>query len=169
MEELTEQEKQSLAELIQARKNKYARRYTLEQKQLIVKAHLSNHVTQEELSKNFDIPRVTIWRWIRTFADAKTETPHPGASHPGASAAVHAADAIPTFKEKPTPIVLPMPKKTDPPKSPQADELTRLQQENQRLTNLLKMANLKLHISEVMIEEAEKTFNIQIRKKSDTK
>ena len=46
-------------------------RKTSEEKCMIVKVHLSNHVSISQLSKKFGIPRVTIWRRIRTFADGK--------------------------------------------------------------------------------------------------
>ncbi len=45
------------------------RRKTLEEKRMIVRAHLLNHVPISKLSKDFDVCVVTIWRWIRTFAD----------------------------------------------------------------------------------------------------
>ena len=56
-------------------------RKSLEEKCMIVKAHLVNHVPIMHLSKEFGIPRTTIWRWIRTFADGKVpdrrkETPN---------------------------------------------------------------------------------------------
>ena len=47
-----------------------------------------------------------------------------------------------------------------------ADELARLREENKRLSEALKMAEWMNHAKDVMIDEAEKTFNIPIRKKS---
>ena len=43
---------------------------TLEDKSMIVKAHLLNHVPISQLSKDFGINKVTIWRWIRTFVSS---------------------------------------------------------------------------------------------------
>ena len=49
------------------------------------------------------------------------------------------------------------------------EELDRLRKENQRLSEALKMAEWMNHAKDVMIDEAEKTFNIPIRKKSGAK
>ncbi len=50
-----------------------------------------------------------------------------------------------------------------------AEELARLREENRRLSEALKMAEWMNHAKDVMIDEAEKTFNIPIRKKSGAK
>ena len=125
-------------------------RKSLEEKCMIVKIHLLNHVPVSHLSKEFGIPRVTIWRWIRTFADGK----------------------VPKGKSKGTPDVKPnppvMPKKLKPEESA-AEELARLREENKRLSEALKMAEWMSHAKDVMIDEAEKAFNIPIRKKSGAK
>ena len=47
------------------------RQKTLEEKQMIVKAHLLNHVPIPQLCVDFGITRTTIYRWISTFADGK--------------------------------------------------------------------------------------------------
>ena len=44
------------------------RRKTLEEKQMIVKAHLLNHVPIEQLCADFRIGRKSIYRWVCTFA-----------------------------------------------------------------------------------------------------
>ena len=125
-------------------------RKSLEEKCMIVRAYLTNHVPITQLSKEFGIPRVTIWRWIRTFADGK----------------------VPKGKSKGTPNVKPnptvMPKKLKPEESA-AEELARLREENKRLSEALKMAEWMNHAKDVMIDEAEKVFNIPIRKKSGAK
>ena len=125
-------------------------RKSLEEKCMIVRAYLTNHVPITQLSKEFGIPRVTIWRWIRTFADGK----------------------VPKGKSKGTPNVKPnptvMPKKLKPEESA-AEELARLREENKRLSEALKMAEWMNHAKDVMIDEAEKAFNIPIRKKSGAK
>ena len=51
----------------------------------------------------------------------------------------------------------------------EAEELARLKEENKRLSEALKMAEWMNHAKDVMIDEAEKTFNIPIRKKSGAK
>ena len=126
-------------------------RKSLEEKCMIVKAHLSNHVPITQLSKEFGIPRVTIWRWIRTFA----------------------AGRVPEGRSKGTPNVKPnppaMPKKKQNVEESAAEELARLRAENKRLSEALKMAEWMNHAKDVMIDEAEKAFNIPIRKKSGAK
>ena len=126
-------------------------RKSLEEKCMIVKAHLLNHVPILQLSKEFGIPRVTIWRWIRTFADGKVPTNRgKGTSY---------------VKQNPSS----MPKKSQKPVETEAEELARLREENKRLAEALKMAEWMNHAKDVMIDEAEKMFNIPIRKKAGAK
>ena len=86
---------------------------SLEEKQMIVKAHLLNHVPIAQLCVDFGIARTTIYRWISTFADGKV----PKGRSKG------------TADVKPNP--LPMPKKLKPEEST-ADELARLRAEPRR-------------------------------------
>ena len=127
------------------------RQKTLEEKQMIVKAHLLNHVPISQLSRDFSVDKVTIWRWIRTFADGK----------------------VPDRRSQGTPDVKPnpsiMPKKNQKPVESEAEELARLREENKRLAEALKMAEWMNHAKDVMIDEAEKMFNIPIRKKAGAK
>ena len=127
------------------------RQKTLEEKRMIVRAHLLNHVPISQLSANFGVDKVTIWRWIRTFADGK----------------------VPDRKSQGTPDVKPnpsiMPKKSQKPVETEAEELARLREENKRLAEELKMAEWMNHAKDVMIDEAEKMFNIPIRKKAGAK
>ena len=124
---------------------------SLEEKCMIVKAHLVNHVPIMQLSKEFGIPRVTIWRWIRTFADGK----------------------VPNRRTQGTPEVKPNPssmsKKSQKPVESEAEELARLREENKRLAEALKMSEWMNHAKDVMIAEAERMFNIPIRKKAGAK
>ena len=149
MEKIDDLELSELQELA-LRNQTVLPRKSLEEKCMIVKAHLSNHVPITQLSKEFGIPRVTIWRWIRTFA----------------------AGRVPEGRSKGTPNVKQnapaMPKKQNVEESA-ADELARLREENKRLSEALKMAEWMNHAKDVMIDEAEKTFNIPIRKKSGAK
>lgn len=48
-------------------------------------------------------------------------------------------------------------------------EVVRLKEENKRLSEALRMSEWMNHAKDVMIDEAEKTFNIPIRKKSGAK
>ena len=118
---------------------------------MIVKAHLLNHVPIPQLSKEFGVDKVTIYRWIRTFADGK----------------------VPVGRSKGTADVKPnppaMPKKKQNVEESAAEELARLRDENKRLSEALKMAEWMNHAKDVMIDEAEKAFNIPIRKKSGAK
>ena len=124
---------------------------TLEEKRMIVKAHLLNHVPIEQLSADFGVSKRTIYRWIHTFADGK----------------------VPTNRGKGSPYVKPnpssMPKKSQKPVETEAEELARLREENKRLAEALKMAEWMNHAKDVMIDEAEKMFNIPIRKKAGAK
>ena len=127
------------------------RQKTLEEKRMIVRAHLLNHVPISQLSANFGVDKVTIWRWIRTFADGK----------------------VPDGRNQRTPDVKPNPssmsKKSQKPVETEAEELARLREENKRLAEALKMSEWMNHAKDVMIDEAEKMFNIPIRKKAGAK
>ena len=150
MEKIDDLELSELQELA-LRNQTVLPRKSLEEKCMIVKAHLSNHVPITQLSKEFGIPRVTIWRWIRTFADGKVPEKRD-----------HAA---PDVKQKPSI----MPKRSQNPMEAEAEELARLREENKRLAEALKMAEWMNHAKDVMIDEAEKMFNIPIRKKAGAK
>ena len=135
-----------------ALKHKTAKRQkTLDEKSMIVKAHLLNHVPIPQLSKEFGVDKVTIYRWIRTFADGK----------------------VPAQRGNGTPDVKPNPssmsKKSQKPVETEAEELAHLREENKRLAEALKMAEWMNHAKDVMIDEAEKMFNIPIRKKAGAK
>ena len=127
------------------------RQKTLDEKRMIVKAHMLNHVPISQLSKNFGVSRMTIYRWISTFADGKV----PEGISKG------------TTDVKPNP--LPMPKKKQNPEESAAEELARLREENKRLSEALKLSEWMNHAKDVMIDEAEKMFNIPIRKKAGAK
>jgi hypothetical protein len=115
-----------------------------------VRAYLSNHVPIPQLCADFGISKTTFYRWFRIFADGK----------------------VPEGRLKGTPDVkpspLPMPKKLKPEESA-AEELARLREENKRLAEALKMSEWMNHAKDVMIDEAEKMFNIPIRKKAGAK
>ena len=124
---------------------------TLEEKRMIVKAHLLNHVPIEQLSADFGISRMSIYRWITIFADGKVPERR---NH-----------AFPDVKPNPSS----MSKKSQKPVETEAEELARLREENKRLAEALKMAEWMNHAKDVMIDEAEKMFNIPIRKKAGAK
>ena len=124
---------------------------SLAQKSMIVKSYLLNHVPISQLSANFGVNKVTIYRWIRTFADGKVP--------------IRRSEGTPEVK--PNPSI--MPKKIQKPVETEAEELARLREENKRLAEALKMAEWMNHAKDVMIDEAEKMFNIPIRKKAGAK
>ena len=127
------------------------RQKTLEEKQMIVRAHLLNRASISQLSKEFGVSRRAIYRWISTFADGK----------------------VPIIRNQGTPEVKPNPssmsKKSQKPVESEAEELARLREENKRLAEALKMSEWMNHAKDVMIDEAEKMFNIPIRKKAGAK
>ena len=124
---------------------------SLTQKSMIVKSYLLNHVPLEQLSKDFGVSVRSIRRWISTFAEGKV----PQRNSPNTSFV------------KPNPSI--MPKKIQKPVETEAEELVRLREENKRLAEALKMAEWMNHAKDVMIDEAEKMFNIPIRKKAGAK
>ena len=127
------------------------RRKTLEEKQMIVKAHLLNRVPISQLSKEFGVNIKSIYRWISIFADGKVPE--------------RRDQAFPDIKPNPSS----MSKRSQKPLETEAEELARLREENKRLAEALKMAEWMNHAKDVMIDEAEKMFNIPIRKKAGAK
>ena len=150
---MNKKEDQDLLEMRELAQNHLAtkRRKTLDEKQMIVKAHLLNHVPISQLCAEFCLDHTTIYRWIRIFADGKM----PERKNSGSN------------DVKPNP--LPMPKKKQNVEESAAEELARLRDDNKRLSEALKMAEWMNHAKDVMIDEAEKAFNIPIRKKSGAK
>ena len=148
MDKTEDQELMELQELALKRGGKHK---TLAETRMIVKAHLLNHVPLEQLSADFGVSRRTIQRWISTFADGK----------------------VPKHRNQGTSDVKPNPssmsKKSQKPVETEAEELARLREENKRLAEALKLAEWMNHAKDVMIDEAEKAFNIPIRKKSGAK
>ena len=127
------------------------RQKTLEEKQMIVRAHLLNRASISQLSKEFGVSRRAIYKWINTFADGKVP--------------IRRSEGTPEVKPNPSS----MSKKSQKAVETEAEELARLREENKRLAEALKMSEWMNHAKDVMIDEAEKTFNIPIRKKSGAK
>lgn len=123
---------------------------SLEERRMIVQAHLVNHIPVSQLSADFGVRKREIYRWIRTFAEGRVPRSYSRGPR--------------VVKQNP----LPMPKKQNVEESA-AEELARLRAENKRLSEALKMAEWMNHAKDVMIDEAEKAFNIPIRKKSGAK
>ena len=150
---MDKKEDQDLLKMRELAQNHLAtkRRKTLDEKQMIVKAHLLNHVPISQLSKDFGVSDMSIYRWISTFADGKVPERK--------SQAVSVVELNPPA----------MPKKKQNVEESAAEELARLREENKRLSEALKLSEWMNHAKDVMIDEAEKAFNIPIRKKSGAK
>ena len=127
------------------------RQKTFDEKRMIVKAHLLNYVPISQLCKEFGVSRMTIYRWISNFASGKV--------------AEHRTQCPSDVKSNPSI----MRKKIQKPVESEAEELARLREENKRLAEALKMAEWMNHAKDVMIDEAEKMFDIPIRKKAGAK
>ena len=128
-----------------------SRYFSAEQKHMIIDAYLKDHVPLVQLCKAYHVSRISIWRWITNFVDSRgshnRETSQKDTTQP--------------------PISMPQ-KEVKPVESPE-EELARLRAENKRLEEALKMAEWSNHAKDVIIDLAEKTFNIPIRKKSGAK
>jgi len=146
------EENQELRELmLQARSHK--KNYFSEgQKRLIVKAHLTDRIPLTQLSEKYGVSRIAIWRWMRNFADGNDDFSKSKSFH----------------SVKPNNPELMKVKKCAQKETPE-EELVRLRAENKRLSEALQMSEWMNHAKDVMITEAEKTFNIPIRKKSGAK
>ena len=150
MDKKEESELLELQELALKHKS-FKKQKTLAEKQMIVKAHLLNHVPIPQLCVDFGIAQRTIYRWISIFADGKVPERK--------SQAVSDVELNPSA----------MPKKKQNVEESAAEELARLREENKRLSEALKLSEWMNHAKDVMIDEAEKAFNIPIRKKSGAK
>jgi len=126
-------------------------RVSIEQKRIILNQALRTRVPITHLSEEFGINRCTIYRWINSFAEGKTDKT--------------TSKSCPEITSQ-TPV---MSRKIQKPVETESEELARLREENKRLAEALKMAEWMNHAKDVMIDEAEKTFNIPIRKKSGAK
>jgi len=124
---------------------------TLDFKMQVVNEYLDGNIQITQLSKKYQISRTIIYRWISNFASGKL---------------------IPNSESKELEVksnATPMLKKNQNPVETPEEELARLREENKKLEEALKMAEWSNHAKDVMIDLAEKTFNIPIRKKSGAK
>ena len=124
---------------------------TLDFKMQVVNEYLDGNIQITQLSKKYQISRTVIYRWISIFASGKL------ISHSDSK----------ELEVKPNPTH--MPQKKQNPVETAEEELARLREENKKLEEALKMAEWSNHAKDVMIDLAEKTFNIPIRKKSGAK
>ena len=66
---MARQELEELRFLAEHRQLRSLPQFTNETKMLVVKSYLLDHVPISQLSKEFGVSRISIWRWIRNFAD----------------------------------------------------------------------------------------------------
>jgi len=128
-------------------------RLSEEQKLEVVTRYLVNHESFSQLSKEFNVCTRSIRRWISNFALGK------------ASCGSSASPVIVKQSNPPTP----MPRKNPQASETPEQELSRLRRENAELQEALKLAEWSNHAKDVMIDLAEETFNIPIRKKPGAK
>ena len=103
------------------------------------------------LCEKYHVTKRAFYNWISKFAEEMAYLRKPA----------------PSNVQQTNPMLMSR-KRAIPSETPDA-ELIRLRQENKRLEEALKMAEWMNHAKDVMIDEAEKTFNIPIRKKSGAK
>ena len=126
--------------------------YSRDYKRMIVYKILVEHTPVLPLSEKIGVPRQTIYNWISKFASEKT---------------CRTEEEATPFDSRLNSEAMPR-KKQESPESVE-EELARLREENKQLQEALKMSEWTNHAKDVMIEIAEKTFNIPIKKKHGAK
>lgn len=124
--------------------------YTDEEKYEAVCCYQSSGMPISVISRKYHVSKRTFYNWISKFACGK---------HLSCKTAANVEPLNSTPMQKKSPKVQETPE----------EELARLRRENRRLEEALQMAEWMNHAKDVMIDEAEKTFNIAIRKKSGAK
>lgn len=177
MDKITESEYRELLLVAEERRSSKGegRRFTDREKRLFVQAYMAKQIAYDECKRVFNVSPHSINLWKRNFAaedplywsSVRPEAaPTQGAPTQGASAA--ALLTQPTAKSNQ--YITPMPKKSvTPQEQPLPEDYQSLLEQNRILEEKLRMAEIMLHAKDVMIDEAEKTFNIAIRKKSGAK
>lgn len=142
---IVDQDLESLARTFKLKGSRRSR-YNDEFKRKVVYKVLIEGFAVLPLSKSIGVPRQLIYRWISNFSDSKSSIKTTRIS-----------------KEVNQDSNLMPQKKVNPVETPD-QELVRLREENKKLQEALKMAEWSNHAKDVMIDIAEKTFNIPIRK-----
>lgn len=125
--------------------------YSNEEKRIIISYYLSNQCSVRLICEKFGICKKTFYNWFSIFASEKERQMK--------------RRSVSINKLFPDP----MPQKNENPAESPEEELVRLREENKKLQEALKMAEWSNHAKDVMIDLAEKTFNIPIRKKAGVK
>lgn len=107
-----------------------------------MRLHFKNHCTGEQISKILPVGKRTVLRWIAIFVSEN------GNKYPSPAK---------------------MKKKNVKDELQESDELTRLRAENACLHDQLKYERMRAEAFDMMIDIAERRFNIPIRKKPDAK
>lgn len=177
MDKISESEYRELLLVAEERRSSKGegRRFTDREKRLFVQAYMAKQIAYDECKRVFNVSPHSINLWKRNFAaedplywsSVRPEAaPTQGAPTQGASAA--ALLTQPTAKSNQ--YITPMSKKSvTPQEQPLPEDYQSLLEQNRILEEKLRMAEIMLHAKDVMIDEAEKTFNIAIRKKSGAK
>ena len=177
MDKISESEYRELLLVAEERRSSKGegRRFTDREKRLFVQAYMAKQIAYDECKRIFNVSPDSIRIWQRNFAavdplywsSVRPEAaPTQGAPTQGASAA--ALLTQPTAKSNQ--YITPMSKKSvTPQEQPLPEDYQSLLEQNRILEEKLRMAEIMLHAKDVMIDEAEKTFNIAIRKKSGAK
>lgn len=147
---IVDQDLKSLARTFKLKGGRRSR-YDDEFKRMVVRKVLVEGIAVYPLSKSIGVTRQLIYRWISNFSDSKSSI----------MTTRNSKEVTQDSKLMPQ-------KKVNPVETPE-QELVRLREENQKLQEALKMAEWSNHAKDVMIDIAEKTFNIPIRKKSGAK
>lgn len=177
MDKITKSEYRELLLVAEERRSSKGkgRHFTEREKRLFVQAYMAKQIAYDECMRVFNVSPASIRIWQRNFAAEDPlywssvypeSAPTQGAPTQGASAA--ALLTQPTAKSNQ--YIAPMPKKSvTPQEQPLPEDYQSLLEQNRILEEKLRMAEIMLHAKDVMIDEAEKTFNIAIRKKSGAK
>lgn len=177
MDKISESEYRELLLVAEERRSSKGegRRFTDREKRLFVQAYMAKQIAYDECKRVFNVSPASIRIWKRNFA---AEDPlywssmHPEAA-PTHGAPTHGASAAALLTQptaKSNQYITPMSKKSvTPQEQPLPEDYQSLLEQNRILEEKLRMAEIMLHAKDVMIDEAEKTFNIAIRKKSGAK
>lgn len=172
MDKITKSEYRELLLVAEERRSSKGkgRHFTEREKRLFVQAYMAKQIAYDECKRVFNVSPASIRIWQRNFA---AEDPLYWSSVYPEAAPTQGASAA-TLLTQPTAksnqYIAPMPKKSvTPQEQPLPEDYQSLLEQNRILEEKLRMAEIMLHAKDVMIDEAEKTFNIAIRKKSGAK
>lgn len=115
--------------------------YTIEEKLTLVKEYLTSGCMQSEFCRSHNIPKATFNKWLHNFGFPTTETINN----------VMSKNGIPSREEE------------------LQAELAKLLKEKRELEKRLAHEKMKVKVCETLIDLAESTYHIRVRKNSDAK